>query len=117
MALHFPLYVNETMIGYFYARRIDGDTEGDTINTYLMKIWTHRPADMEDTADIEFNMKHRYGDGAWVLIRKALLKAETLAAYKKAWNPGAMTRDAFMLSQMIKEAEASTKLDGETHII
>ena len=72
MALHFPLYVNSTQIGYFYALRTDGGMEPDSINTYEIQIWKCRPLTEDDLPERVFTLTHRYGDGAWVLIQKAL---------------------------------------------
>ena len=74
MALWFPLRVNLTQIGHFEAQRIengpipDGGTVDDTIHTYRVTITR------TDHPSAEFQLQHRYGDGAWALIAKALTR-------------------------------------------
>ena len=74
MALWFPLRVNVTQIGHFEAQRIengsipDGGTVADAINTYRVTVTrTGQPS-------TEFHIRHRYGDGPWVLIATALAR-------------------------------------------
>lgn len=74
MALWFPLRVNLTQIGHFEAQRIengpipDGGTIDDAINTYRVTVTrTGQPS-------TEFDLQHRYGDGAWALIADALTR-------------------------------------------
>ena len=75
MALHFPLLVNGTAIGALYAVRTAGGTDPDDENTYTVEIRTETPTLKVQT----FTLVHRYGDGAWELVRKALdhLNTET----------------------------------------
>lgn len=65
IALHFPLMINTTVIGYFYAQRIEGTTDPDSSGIYRIEI-THNGRVWQST------VRHRYGDGAFVLVRKAL---------------------------------------------
>lgn len=65
MALHFPLLVNGADIGNFYAVRVSGGTNPDSHNTYNVAI------DSED-GSWSGKVRHRYGDGAWTLVHKAL---------------------------------------------
>lgn len=71
MALHFPLKVNNETIGVFEAVRTAGGTRPDDINTYWVTIRTEEPM-----RTFEFAVDHRYGDGAWGLVRKALAVIE-----------------------------------------
>lgn len=67
MALWFPLKVNDKVIGQLSATRIDGESNSDSICTYRVEA--------TDNTGLEIfrgQVRHRYGDGAWVLIRKAL---------------------------------------------
>ncbi|WP_280485417.1 hypothetical protein [Nocardia cyriacigeorgica] len=66
MALHFRLLINGLTIGNFYAVRVEGEAEADSINTYDVEI----EGGMSDRW--RENVQHRYGDGAWELVRKAL---------------------------------------------
>lgn len=76
MALHFPLYINGQQIGHFQAVRISGTTDPDSINTYsvITVNFTDGPIGRHTTVE------HRYGDGAWELIRKSLAEIETHGA-------------------------------------
>ncbi|ASN69251.1 hypothetical protein 7S3_73 [uncultured Caudovirales phage] len=67
MALHFPLMVNGTRIGHLYAVRTEGGANADDINTYQVEIMTESPRRVDSII-----LTHRYGDGAWELVRKAL---------------------------------------------
>lgn len=68
MALHFPLQVNGKHIGYFTAVRIEGDDQPDTVNTYEVEIIDPAGEVYTRCGEVE----HRYGDGAWELIRKSI---------------------------------------------
>ena len=57
------IYVNQTCIGEYGARRIQGNTNPSTMNIYEMK----------GTGD---TIKHRYGDGANKLAMKMLRYVE-----------------------------------------
>ncbi|AMS02655.1 hypothetical protein BJD55_gp111 [Gordonia phage Yvonnetastic] len=63
-----PIYVNSRTIGQLYITRItnvDEVGDDDQVSTYQVELWT-----AEEKAT--FNLDHRYGDGAWLLISKAL---------------------------------------------
>lgn len=69
MALWCVLHVNDQAIGHFEAVRIEGGTAPDDVNTYEAKVtrlgeptWAGR-------------VEHRYGDGAWALVRTVLAAA------------------------------------------
>lgn len=53
------IYINAEHIGTVTARRIKGDTNPNSINTYLIN-------------EGEKTIKHRYGDGAAKLAQKML---------------------------------------------
>ena len=61
MALWFDLRANFQDVGRFVAQRIDGTTDPDSVGTYKVTI---------DGRAVQ--VQHRYGDGAWELVRKAL---------------------------------------------
>ncbi|OZE77169.1 hypothetical protein CH305_18195 [Rhodococcus sp. 15-649-2-2] len=76
MSLHFVLKANEQPIGSFVATRtVDHGTTDDAVNGYDVTI---------DTPDWEWDghVQHRYGDGAWTLVRRAIdqMEAEVAAA-------------------------------------
>lgn len=65
MSLWFTLRINRKEIGSLVIRRIDPydlQPEPGTIGTYVVV------RDGQELGKVE----HRYGDGAWVLVRKAL---------------------------------------------
>ncbi|MFE5790622.1 hypothetical protein ACIGKR_12125 [Rhodococcus qingshengii] len=74
MALHFSLKINTETIGMFTAVRKSGGTDPDDMNTYEVTVET-RPltAHHRQIAVQSFTLEHRYGDGAWALVRKALV--------------------------------------------
>ncbi|MFB7853793.1 hypothetical protein [Rhodococcus qingshengii] len=72
MALHFPLKINSETIGTFTAIRKSGGIDPDDVNVYEVPIETKSAEDPNLITQRAFNLDHRYGDGAWVLVRKAL---------------------------------------------
>ncbi|MFT4295749.1 MAG: hypothetical protein QM582_10095 [Micropruina sp.] len=74
MALHFDLKVNADTIGHFYARRRSGSNLPDSLNTYDVELLTRADNGTPSTLWAGPVM-HRYGDGAWTLIAKALTAA------------------------------------------
>lgn len=84
MSMHFDLMVNLQQIGHLYMKRIDPTVAPDQIKPDDMCVYK-----VEILGERGFNggahevlyrntTKHRYGDGAWALIHKAL--GEYLAA-------------------------------------
>jgi len=71
MALWFELKVNDGPIGYVSAQRMSGGERDDDINNYDVNIVKYG---VEGTRATRTNLtvSHRYGDGAFELIRKAL---------------------------------------------
>lgn len=65
MALHFPMMVNDRRIGYFYAQRLNEGTNPDSQGIYLIEIENHGEV-------WKAQITHRYGDGAFALVRKAI---------------------------------------------
>jgi hypothetical protein len=66
VALWFPLKINDHTIGTMEIRRVeyrDLDDPGidDTINTYVVMVDGRQVGEL----------RHRYGDGAWTLVRSA----------------------------------------------
>lgn len=70
MALHFTLKISGTEIGDFYARRTAGTPTQDSIGTYDV-ILTGKHFNLIWAGTVE----HRYGDGAWALIARAITAA------------------------------------------
>jgi hypothetical protein len=66
VSLHFDLMVNRTTIGYMEIQRIDntGVTKlpDDVVSTYMVRV----------NGAEKGTVRHRYGDGAWALLRTAL---------------------------------------------
>lgn len=77
MALHFPLMINGHTIGHFTAVRKSGGMDPDDINTYEVEVQEYSPGYDRMLPGWQFPVKkievqHRYGDGAWALVRKAM---------------------------------------------
>jgi hypothetical protein len=71
MALHFVLKLNGQPIGYFNARRKEHLTNGEQVSTYEIAV-------SHNQTERRFEVKHRYNDGALVLVRKALAAMERM---------------------------------------
>lgn len=76
MSLYFPLKVGRETVGAFEAQRMvtipelgKPITDPDAVHTYSITIWD------EDDCREMFTVEHRYGDGAWALVQKALAKS------------------------------------------
>jgi len=76
MSLNFSLRVNNEIVGAFEAQRMvaieqlgQPVTDPDAVHKYSITIWD------EDNNREMFSIHHRYGDGAWELVRKALEKS------------------------------------------
>lgn len=65
MPIHIPIYVNDKLIKTYHIGRVSGDTNPDSINTYLI---TEEGFPWE-TGQM-FN--HRYGDSIETCIAKGL---------------------------------------------
>jgi hypothetical protein len=65
MPIHVPIYVNQTLIKTYTIGRVSGDTNPDSINTYLI---TEEGFPWE-TGQM-FN--HRYGDSIETCVTKGL---------------------------------------------
>ncbi|WP_254424614.1 hypothetical protein [Mycobacteroides abscessus] len=67
MTLHFDLHVNGQSIheGMTIQRTTPGHPHPEDVNTYVVQAKC-------DGAWHTVTVKHRYGDGPWVLVRKAL---------------------------------------------
>ena len=74
MSLNFVLRVNEYPIGGFEAVRIDGEADLDYINTYRVRIYEKYQMVWEG------EIKHRYGDGAWALVERAMMEWKIVKA-------------------------------------
>lgn len=66
MSLWFVLHVASKPIGLFDAQRISGGTDPDDVNTYQAKV------ELAAGERWEGQVSHRYGDGAWGLVRRVL---------------------------------------------
>lgn len=71
MSLWFVLNVADRHIGFFDAQRISGGTDPDEVNTYRATVELNG-------ARWSGEVSHRYGDGAFGLVRRVLEAAEGL---------------------------------------
>lgn len=71
MPLHVDIRINERLIEKVHIGRFEGNTHPDTVNTYRATIEgeDYNPEWYGETS-VEFH--HRYGDGAFVCVEKAL---------------------------------------------
>ncbi|PVA66192.1 hypothetical protein [Mycobacteroides abscessus] len=71
MTLHFDLHVNGRSIreGMTIQRTTPGRPHPDEVNTYVVQAKC-------DGRWYTVTVDHRYGDGPWVLVRKALVALE-----------------------------------------
>ena len=65
MPIHVPIYVNDKLIKTYHIGRLEGDTNPDSINTYLI---------VEDDQLWQVGKKftHRYGDSIETCISKGI---------------------------------------------
>ena len=84
MTLHFTLHVNDRSIdeGMTVRRTAPGQPESDDVNLYVVQAKC-------DGAWHTFTVEHRYGDGPWELVRKALNAiASTKECARQCGAPG-----------------------------
>jgi len=69
MPIHIPIYVNDKLIKTYHIGRVSGDTNPESINTYLI---------VEDDFPWESGQmfNHRYGDSIDVCITKGFQAIE-----------------------------------------
>ena len=65
MPIHIPIYVNDRLIKTYHIGRLEGDTDPDSVNTYII---------VEDDQLWQVGKKftHRYGDGIDTCICRGL---------------------------------------------
>ena len=65
MPIHIPIYVNDKLIKTYHIGRLEGDTNPDSINTYLIieddQLWR-----------VGKKFTHRYGDSIETCINKGI---------------------------------------------
>ena len=65
MPIHVPIYVNDKLIKTYHIGRLEGDTNPDSINTYLIveddQLWR-----------VGKKFTHRYGDSIETCISKGI---------------------------------------------
>lgn len=66
MSLWFVLNVADKAVGFFDAQRIAGGADPDDVNTYKAKV------ELAAGERWSGEVQHRYGDGAWALVRHVL---------------------------------------------
>lgn len=79
MPIQVPIYINQRLVKTYHIGRLHGDTDPDSINTYIIVA-----AGLNDEAQwadgLEFT--HRYGDGLEACVAKGLAALE-----RKSINP------------------------------
>lgn len=74
MSLWFVLNVADRPIGFFDAQRVSGGTDPDDVNTYKARV------ELAAGERWEGQVQHRFGDGAWALVRRVLEAADVKEA-------------------------------------
>jgi hypothetical protein len=63
--IHIPVYVNDRLIKTYHIGRLEGTTNPDSVNTYIVcqddEMWAEG-----------YRFTHRYGDGIDVCVLKGL---------------------------------------------
>ncbi|MDF3309773.1 hypothetical protein P3H15_32665 [Rhodococcus sp. T2V] len=102
MALHFPLLVNGRTIGAFAAQRVAGKSHPDSICTYRVEIVQNKTGDTPRKGE-HFFVEHRYGDGAFALVQKAIAEAPLFRSGRSAAPKRATEYD---FHEVVRWAEA-----------
>lgn len=71
MPLHISVDLNRDRIDSLHIGRIEGGTDPDDINTYVV-VQGDQPLFYEQWIERGVQYKHRYGDGALTCVRKAI---------------------------------------------
>lgn len=71
MPIHVDIKVNDLLINQVHIGRVEGDTDPDSVNSYLV-VDGDRPRSHSDWHAVGIPFKHRYGDGAEVCVQKAM---------------------------------------------
>jgi len=92
MPIHIPIYINDRLIKTYHIGRLEGDTNTDSINTYLIVESNGDRVPWE--TGIEFI--HRYADGLDICVQKGFIALELpgsdstldrLSEYKQILKP------------------------------
>lgn len=75
MPLHVDIRINDRLLTQIHIGRLAGGSEPDSINTYAAVEGEEPKSNEEWLAAVRF--EHRYGDGAEVCVRKALMALES----------------------------------------
>jgi hypothetical protein len=65
MALWFPLMVNDTEVGHFYAQRREAQIPADRVCTYDVRV-------VNASGKHQAVVRHNYDHGAFTLVRAAI---------------------------------------------
>jgi hypothetical protein len=77
VALHGDIRINNDIIGYWYAQRVEEVVDPDGEHLYICRYGEERGvAGGVEIWSIEFTVSHRYSDGAGELARKVLQGGE-----------------------------------------
>ncbi len=74
MPLHVDIKINDRLLSQIHIGRIQGGTDPDSVNTYVAHEGEEPKTREEWLQGVRF--EHRYGDGAEVCVRKALMALE-----------------------------------------
>jgi hypothetical protein len=75
MPIHVNIDINKHPITDIHIGRIAGDTNPDSINTYVV-VNGYEPLYKEDWINGGIQFEHRYGDNILICIRKAIQALE-----------------------------------------
>lgn len=105
MPIHVSIAINDEVLETVHIGRIEGDTRPESVNVYLA-VTGEKPRSVEDWKERGEAFLHRYGEGAYacvmraldVLINRKLLDADLELGYKNlAADPEISKRRARML--------------------
>lgn len=70
--INVPIYINDRIIGHIAVKRQDDENGRDpqAVNIYRAEVFEGKKFDMQ--LKFAYTLHHRYGEGAFELIRKVL---------------------------------------------
>lgn len=71
MPLHIDIRVNSNRISSIHIARLEGDTNPDSINSYVA-VMGQQPLDYNEWVERGAPFNHRYGDGAEACLVRGL---------------------------------------------
>lgn len=76
MPLHVYVNLNHTGLDELHIARIEGGTNPEDVNTYVV-VQGERPLFYEEWTERGVKYEHRYGDGALTCVRKGIEALES----------------------------------------